>query len=395
MVRSAMAYYIVLTLCIVFLVNSSSAARVSINVQRLGARADGKTDVSKILLRAWNSACASRNPAQVYLPKGRYLIRSPIVFSGRNCRRSMAMRIDGTIVASTNYNLLANSENWIKFERVNGLTITGGTIDAKGNGLWNCKKSGKNCPTGATTLGLYSSTNVVVSGLTLVNSQMFHMIVYKCNNANIRGIKISARASSPNTDGIHIQLSSGTNIVNSRISTGDDCVSIGPGTTNTWIENVSCGPGHGISIGSLGWDAQEPGVQNLTVKSVTFRNTDNGVRIKTWARSSTGFVRNVLFQHIVMNNVANPVLIDQDYCPNVQNCPSKVSGVRISNIRYQDIRGSSATPVAVQLQCSKKYPCSGIRLQDIALTYRNQAAKASCSYAGGSASGVMKPSSCL
>lgn len=75
---------------------------------------------------------------------------------------------------------------------------------------------------------------------------MFHMIVYKCNNANIRGIKISARASSPNTDGIHIQLSSGTNIVNSRISTGDDCVSIGPGTTNTWIENVSCGPGHGI-----------------------------------------------------------------------------------------------------------------------------------------------------
>lgn len=150
MVSSSMAYYLVLTLFIVFLVNSSSAARVSINVQKLGARADGKTDVSKILLRAWNSACASRRPAQVYLPRGRYLIRSPIVFSGRNCRKSMAMRIDGTIVASTNYNLLGSAENWIKFERVNGLTITGGTIDAKGTGLWNCKKSGKNCPTGAT-----------------------------------------------------------------------------------------------------------------------------------------------------------------------------------------------------------------------------------------------------
>lgn len=69
---------------------------------------------------------------------------------------------------------------------------------------------------------------------------------------------------------------------------------------------------------------QEPGVENLTVKTVTFRNTDNGVRIKTWARSSTGFVRNVLFQHIVMGNVRNPILIDQDYCPGIQNCPGQV-----------------------------------------------------------------------
>lgn len=145
-----MSCYIVLTLSIIFLVNSLSAARISINVVKLGARADGTTDVSKILLRAWNSACGSRNPAQVYLPRGRYLILNPIVFSGLNCRRSMTMQIDGTIVASTNYNYIGNSENWIKFDRVNGLTIFGGTIDAKGTGLWNCKKSGKSCPTGAT-----------------------------------------------------------------------------------------------------------------------------------------------------------------------------------------------------------------------------------------------------
>lgn len=69
---------------------------------------------------------------------------------------------------------------------------------------------------------------------------------------------------------------------------------------------------------------QEPGVQNVTVKSVTFRNTDNGVRIKTWTRPSNGFVTNVLFQNIVMYNVENPVLIDQDYCPNAKDCPGKV-----------------------------------------------------------------------
>lgn len=96
------------------------------------------------------------------------------------------------------------------------------------------------------SVGFYSSKNIFVSGLRSINSQFFHMIVYKCNNTNLQGIKISAPANSPNTDGIHVQLSTGVSIMSSQIGTGDDCVSIGPGTTNTWIEGVSCGPGHGI-----------------------------------------------------------------------------------------------------------------------------------------------------
>lgn len=85
-----------------------------------------------------------------------------------------------------------------------------------------------------------------MSGIASINSQMFHMIVYKCNNTKLQGIKISAPVDSPNTDGIHVQLSTGVSILSSQIGTGDDCVSIGPGTTDTWIESVSCGPGHGI-----------------------------------------------------------------------------------------------------------------------------------------------------
>lgn len=79
------------------------------------------------------------------------------------------------------------------------------------------------------------------------------------------------------------------------------------------------------SIGSLGKDLKEPGVQNVTVKTVTFTGTQNGVRIKTWGRPSTGFVRNVLFQDAIMVNVENPVIIDQNYCPDNQGCPGQVS----------------------------------------------------------------------
>lgn len=69
---------------------------------------------------------------------------------------------------------------------------------------------------------------------------------------------------------------------------------------------------------------EEAGVQNVTVKTVTFTGTENGLRVKTWARPSNGFVRGVLFQHAVMVNVQNPIIIDQQYCPNDNNCPNQV-----------------------------------------------------------------------
>lgn len=63
---------------------------------------------------------------------------------------------------------------------------------------------------------------------------------------------------------------------------GDDCVSIQTGCSNVYIHNVNCGPGHGISIGSLGKDNTKACVSNITVRDVIMHNTMNGVRIKTW-----------------------------------------------------------------------------------------------------------------
>ena len=79
-----------------------------------------------------------------------------------------------------------------------------------------------------------------------------------------------------------------------------------------------------FSIGSLGKDLNEAGGQKITVKTVTFIGTQNGLRIKSWGRPSSGFARNILFQHAVMKNVQNPIFIDQNYCPNNEGCPGKV-----------------------------------------------------------------------
>jgi polygalacturonase len=71
------------------------------------------------------------------------------------------------------------------------------------------------------------------------------------------------------------------------------------------------------------------------------------------------------------------------------------SGVKINQVKYRNIRGTSATEVAVKFDCSQTYPCKGIKLQDVKLTYQNQPAQSSCKNAQGSVSGLVDPPSCL
>ncbi|KAK2998747.1 hypothetical protein RJ639_023186 [Escallonia herrerae] len=150
-----------------------------------------------------------------------------------------------------------------------------------------------------------------------------------------------------------------------------------------------------VSIGSLGKVLNEAGVQNVTLTNSVFSGSDNGLRIKSWARPSNGFVTNILYQNIVMKNVENPIIIDQNYCPNNQGCPGQTSGVKISQVTYRNIQGTSATPTAMTFDCSPSNPCRGIRLEGINLSYMNRQAQSLCSNVGGTTSGVIMPNSCL
>ncbi|TVU45054.1 hypothetical protein EJB05_04524, partial [Eragrostis curvula] len=64
----------------------------------------------------------------------------------------------------------------------------------------------------------------------------------------------------------------------------------------------------------------------------------------------------------------------------------------ITDVNYDDISGSSTTAVAIRLDCSASQPCSGIKLNDIRLTYRGKPATISfCNNVHGSWSGVVNP----
>ncbi|ESW06331.1 hypothetical protein PHAVU_010G039000 [Phaseolus vulgaris] len=298
------------------------------NVVNFGAKPDGETDSTNAFLSAWGRACSSTTPTTIHVPLGRFSV-GKVVFKGPCKNKGITVRIDGALVAPSNYDVIGNGGNWLHFDEVDGVAVFGGVLDGQGIGLWECKRSGKICPTGATNLGFSNWKNIVMNGVRCVKSQMFQIVIDRCENVRVEGVKVSAAGNSPNTDGIHVQLSSRVTILNSTIATGDDCISIGPGTTNLWIQNIACGPGHGISVGN---ELEEAGVENVTVKAVTFAGTENGVRIKSWGRPSNGFARNILFQHVTMLNVQNPIVIDQNYCPHQNNCPGQVSGVEITNV---------------------------------------------------------------
>ncbi|RWW01311.1 hypothetical protein BHE74_00035420 [Ensete ventricosum] len=369
------------------------------NVVDFGAKPDGKTDAAKAFLAAWEATCGARKPATMVVPAGRFLV-SQALFKGPCKNARMKMFIEGTLVAPPGY---SDITQWITLKYVEGLSVYGGTLDGRGQEFWACKKARRSCPYGA-TMSIFASTGVTV-----------------------RGATITAPGDSPNTDGIHVQMSSSVTIRGSTMRTGDDCISLGPGTAHVWIENIKCGPGHGIRSAtshlraaacSLGGAAQEAGVQNITVRSVAFTGTQNGLRIKTWGRPSNGFVKGVTFEHAVMSNVQNPIVVDQNYCPNNINCPGQVihlkqshlhhthasnlvslwlqsSGIKISQVNFHDVRGSSATQVAVKLDCSPSNPCTEVSLKDIKLTYRNKQSQSYCRNVKGTSSGVMNPPSCL
>lgn len=68
-----------------------------------------------------------------------------------------------------------------------------------------------------------------------------------------------------------------------------------------------------VSVGSLGKRIGETDVKRVTVTNCTLTNTTNGVRIKTYRESPSLMASNITFDDIIMNDVHNPIVIDQNY----------------------------------------------------------------------------------
>lgn len=151
--------------------------------------------------------------------------------------------------------------------------------------------------------------------------------------------------------------------------------------------DITCGPGHGISIGSLGEDNANDHVSGVFVNGAKISGTSNGVRIKTW-QGGSGSASNIVFQNVEMNDVTNPIIIDQNYCDHKnKDCTQQRSAVQVKHVLYQNIRGTSASTDAITFNCSQSVPCQGIVLQNIQL----QNGRAKCNNVKPAYKGAVSP----
>ncbi|XP_076942018.1 polygalacturonase-like [Bidens hawaiensis] len=217
----------------------------------------------------------------------------------------------------------------------------------------------------------------LITGITTKDSKNFHVNLMTCTNVTFDNFHVIAPAESPNTDGIHIGWSKNITIKNSIIETGDDCISIGDGCESLNIEGVKCGPGHGISVGSLGKNTGEKPVIGVNVKNCTFVGTENGVRIKTWPDLQPGEVTEMHFEDLKMEKVNNPMIIEQEYCPHGECVKEKPSLVKVHNVYIKNVVGTANTPEVVKLRCSTaNNRCENVHISGINLTYEGPAGKA-------------------
>ncbi|KFK42419.1 hypothetical protein AALP_AA2G253800 [Arabis alpina] len=372
-----------------------------LHVGHFGAKGNGFTDDTKAFVDAWKTACSSKSKTRILVPENYASLVRPIDLSGP-CKARLTLQISGTIIAPSDPDDWEglNLRKWIYFHGVSRLTVEGGgTVNGMGQEWWrrSCKHNHSNpCRGAPTALTFHKCKNMRVENINVIDSQQMHIAFTSCRRVSISGLKVIAPASSPNTDGIHISVSRGIVIDNTTVSTGDDCVSIVKNSSQISISNIVCGPGHGISIGSLGKSKSWEEVSDVTVDTASISDTENGVRIKTW-QGGSGLVSNIIFRNINMNNVSNPIIIDQYYCDSKKPCANQTSALTIENIAFVRIRGTSASKQAIKITCSDTSPCRNILLEDIDLEPSNSDGytKSFCWEAYGSSSGQVYPPSCL
>jgi len=157
--------------------------------------------------------------------------------------------------------------------------------------------------------------NVLIEGVTVVNSPMWELHPMYCTNVTIRGVTI--KSFGPNNDGCDPESCSGVLIEGCRFETGDDCIAIKSGRNNDGRRvNIPCKDiavrrcvmkdGHGgVTMGS----EISGGVQNVLVEDCEMDspNLDRAIRFKSNAVRG-GVIQNVRVHNLKIGTVKKGVL---------------------------------------------------------------------------------------
>ena len=336
------------------------------NVARFGAVGDGRTDAADALRRAI-AECSSAGGGRVVVPAGRYVTgpihlrsnvdlhvtRDATLLFDRDPRRYLPVvltRFEGTELMNYSPFIYARDER--------NVAITGaGTLDgraspqhwwpwrgrtdfgwARGEPNYTVARDrllgmaergeaverrmfGEGAYLRPPFIQPYRCRNVLIEGVTILNSPMWEINPVLCENVTVRDVHISSHG--PNNDGCDPESCRDVLIERCVFDTGDDCVAIKSGrnadgrrvnvpSENIIVRGCEMRDGHGgVTIGS----EISGGCWNVFSHDCRMDSPrlDNVLRLKNNAMRG-GVIRDVYMRNVTVGQVADAVLsIDFTY----------------------------------------------------------------------------------
>ncbi|MBS0633040.1 MAG: right-handed parallel beta-helix repeat-containing protein [Verrucomicrobia bacterium] len=280
-------------------------------VTAYGAKGDGQTDNAPAIHRAIEAAVAAGGGAVVIPAAAKPFLSGPIALQSR-----VALQLEAGATLQPlpygKYPLEGRAHaNFITAEKVHDVAIIGaGTINGDGAAWWAAFRANKQMPRRPDLVRFRGCTNVLVAGVSLVNSPCFHLAFNTTDHVTIEGVTVQAPEDAPNTDGID-PGGSHYLIRGCRVSTGDDNIAVKAGgsyCSDLTITNCVFGTGHGLSVGGQ----SNRGLDGMTVTNCTFEGTTSGLRLKA-DPTQGGPVRNITYANLTMKNVKYPFVFYSYY----------------------------------------------------------------------------------
>ncbi|KIY42989.1 glycoside hydrolase family 28 protein [Fistulina hepatica ATCC 64428] len=366
--RSSVAFLFVSSFGLALLPSAHAAAvkkvrsTTTCSILDYGAVADNSTDIYDALGSAWTECVKpavtdSAEDTILYVPSGAYALKTAITFGDAS---TFTFKIDGDIQIPFNGDLAGNLFFFDDCESI----ILSGSGSVNGNGYYYREGGDLTLyPNRPRLFRFQNCNNCDISGVTLINSPMFHMTVIGDNNVVHDQVVVADDIGE--TDAYDI--SGDNNYVHDvEVTNGDECVTVKSPTNGFLAENIICHYSAGCNIGSFGVGGAAA-VENVYYRNVTLYDSDAGVMIKAYP-DSTGYVKNATYVDFTVSAVAYPIDIDEYWC---SDCPTANGTLSVSDITFDGFSGTgddTTTRPLIKLDCLPDYICEDITFEDIDLT---------------------------
>jgi polygalacturonase len=308
-------------LAAVLCVTPAIAQKTTCDVHTYGAKGDGKTK-DTAAIQAAIDACSKKGGGTVKLAGGIFL-SAPVVLKSNI---TLHLEPGAVLFGSPDHGDYPFKEEFrdkgrqslVSATNAENITITGGgTIDGNGQSWWDTKSADYGVRPRLVVFD--HCKHIKMENITVQNSPMWQIVPYYTDDVVIRNIKVLApNRISHNTDAIDPFSSTHVIIDHVYADTGDDNIAIKSGqpgssagdapSRDITITDCTFLHGHGLSIGS----EIAGGVQNVRAERITFKGTDNGIRVKS-GRDRGNDIGNFVFRDITMENVKNAIILTQYY----------------------------------------------------------------------------------